>query len=562
MIIQLNGAESVEVEFEAHTVGPLVLTTPVFRNTGFGEIIDRICPLGEQAELSNGQVAELVAQCRLSDPRALYDVVGWAQTYAIDALYGIHAQRLNDDRLGRMLDDLYPHRARIWGEWVATIARRYQVDFSRLHADTMAILLSREYAHQPPEGPKVEPGYNPREIWTQQLKLFALVSGDGSLPVWFDLLNGGASDSTTYVPQFEAFCQHAALASQLPLDQILLIGDSKMPSEKNQLAWLRMGVGYIAHLGMEESHRRALGKLLEEGHSWREIRYVSLHDAYKKPEERPVYRLLGHEVALKDPEAERSYPLRHLYVYSSALAYHQRARRQAEVEAIEKELKRIQGLVNKYDYKSPEIIVRRVEAKAFRKRPSQNYFQVRVVKHPDRPEAPLELVYHLNQEKMAQDPQFDGVYLLVAHRAGQELDDEAIFREWKEQHRIEHRFAMLQGPFMLGPVFLKTPKRIASLVFLIMAAAMVASLIERQVRRVVAQRQKPIQGLMPERRDNLKPTVERLLKVFATYSLVVAKRPDGKIWGVEFATLDAVQRQIWGALSLPEPAQIFALPGP
>lgn len=121
---------------------------------------------------------------------------------------------------------------------------------------------------------------------------------------------------------------------------------------------------------------------------------------------------------------------------------------------------------------------------------------------------------------------------------------------------------MLQGPFMLGPVFLKTPKRIASLVFLIMAAAMVACLIERQVRRVVAQRQEPIRGLMPEGRDNLRPTVERILKVFATYSVVMAKGPDGELLGVEFAILNPVQRQILKALSLPEPAQVFARPGP
>ena len=61
--------------------------------------------------------------------------------------------------------------------------------------------------------------------------------------------------------------------------------------------------------------------------------------------------------------------------------------------------------------------MRRVQQKAFKKRSSQNYFQVQVLQHPDRPKAPLELVYHLNQEKMAWDAQFDGVYLLVAHRA-------------------------------------------------------------------------------------------------------------------------------------------------
>jgi hypothetical protein len=32
-------------------------------------------------------VAELVVQCRLTDPRALYDMPGWAAQYEIAALY-------------------------------------------------------------------------------------------------------------------------------------------------------------------------------------------------------------------------------------------------------------------------------------------------------------------------------------------------------------------------------------------------------------------------------------------------------------------------------------------
>jgi hypothetical protein len=74
-----------------------------------------------------------------------------------------------------------------------------------------------------------------------------------------------------------------------------------------------------------------------------------------------------------------------------------------------------------------------------------------------------------------------------------------------------------------GPLFVKTPRRIAALVFLIMVGALVAGLVERQVRRVLAKLQQPIQGLMPEGRDNLRPTVERLFKAFADYSLVQVK---------------------------------------
>jgi hypothetical protein len=82
-------------------------------------------------------------------------------------------------------------------------------------------------------------------------------------------------------------------------------------------------------------------------------------------------------------------------------------------------------------------------------------------------------------------------------------------------------------------------------------------LIERQVRRVLAERQEPIHGLMPEGRDHLRPTVPRILKAFAHYSVVRIRNADGSLVGCQFAKLDAVQQQILDVLGLPGPADIF-----
>src|SRR5712692_2650360 len=76
-----------EVEFETRTIGPLVLTTPVLRRLDFRGIVHRYCPIAEQADLDHGLVAELVTQSRLSDPRALYDLPGWAERCALPTLY-------------------------------------------------------------------------------------------------------------------------------------------------------------------------------------------------------------------------------------------------------------------------------------------------------------------------------------------------------------------------------------------------------------------------------------------------------------------------------------------
>ena len=554
-----------EVEFETRTIGPLVLTTPVLRRLEFREIVNRYCPVAEQAELDHGLVAALVTQSRLSDPSALYDLPGWAEHFAITTLYPEieRTGQVNDDRAGRMLDALYDQRAVIWGDLVANAARSYGLDLHRLHADTMALTFAGLFTDQPAVAgvPRLEPGYNPAGEWLQQVKLFALAAGDGGLPVWFDVLHGGTGDSTTYAPQFAAFSDHVRLARFLPLEDIILIGDRKMPTAENQLRWLRLKLGYIGPMTLQDQHRQSLRDLLAAGRAWQALPYVAKRESAKPTAQRTGYRGLGHSVEVTDPEdLTRHWAVRHLYIHSSALAKREAARRDTAMQAIAAELQRIQGLVNKYDYKTPEVITRRVQSKAFKKRPAQKYFTIEVVHYADRPTAPLELRYRVDHAQVQRDAELDGVYLLVAGGKAATLSDAEIAAEWKGQYKVEHCFRLVHQHFLVTPLFLKTPQRIAALVFLIMVGALVAGLIERQVRRALAALQQPLTGLMPEGRDTLHPTVARLFKAFADYSLVQVKDARGRVVESRFARLNPVQAQILKMLGLPQPAELFAQP--
>jgi len=408
----------------------------------------------------------------------------------------------------------------------------------------------------------LEPGYNPQGDWVQQLKLFALATGDGKIPVWFDALSGGAGDSPNYVPQFEAFQEHAQLATMLPLSEIIVLGDRKMPTAENQLSWLRMGVGYIGPTTMQTEHRERLAALLKAGSGWTELPYVAQREAHKDQAERTLYQGVGETITLSDPDPEKdkTYPVRQLYIRSSALAQREAKIRTDQLRAIETEIKRIQGLVNKYDYKTPEIVAQRVQKKAFKKRSAQRYFSLKVLEHPDRPQAPLELWYTIDHDQISQDTTLDGVYLLLAGGSAVELDDATLLQEWKGQYKIEHCFRTVNQLFFVGPLFLKNPRRIVSLIFLIMIGALVAGLIERQLHRALAQQNEPIHGLMPEGRDHLKPTVSRILQAFSAYSLVQIRTPDGALLDRHFAKLNAVQQQILTLLGLPAPADFLAQP--
>lgn len=312
MAIQLH-----EVECETRTIGPLVLTVPVRRRLGFREMVNRHGPIAEQAELDHGLVAELVTPSRLSDPTALYALPGWAERFAMAALYPEieRTGQVNDDRAGRTLDALDDQRAVIWGDLIANAAQHSALDLPRLHADTMAMTCAGLCAEQPAiEGaPRLEPGSNPAGAWRQPLQRCALAAGDGGLPVWCDVLPGGTGDSTTYAPQCAAFSDHARLARFVPLEDLILIGDRTMPTADNQLTWLRLHLGSSGPITLQDHHRQTLRDVLEAGHTWPSLPYVATRESAKLPAQRTPDRGLGHPVTVSAPQApSRHWSVRHL----------------------------------------------------------------------------------------------------------------------------------------------------------------------------------------------------------------------------------------------------------
>jgi hypothetical protein len=100
----------------------------------------------------------------------------------------------------------------------------------------------------------------------------------------------------------------------------------------------------------------------------------------------------------------------------------------------------------------------------------------------------------------------------------------------------------------------------AALVFLVLVGALMAGLIERQGRRALAELQQPLKGLMPEGRDSLCPTVTRLCKAFADYSLGQVQETCGRVVESRLARLNPVQAHILELLGLPQPAELCAQP--
>jgi hypothetical protein len=206
------------------------------------------------------------------------------------------------------------------------------------------------------------------------------------------------------------------------------------------------------------------------------------------------------------------------------------------------------------------MVTRRVQSKAVKQRPAQQDCTIEVVSHADRPAAPLALRYRVDDPQGQRDAALAGVDLLVAGGKAATLSDAEMMAAWKGQDKVEPSFRLVTQRFLVTPLFLKTPQRIAALVFLVMVGALMAGLIERQVRRALAELQQPLKGLRPEGRDSWRPTVTRLFKAFADYRLVQGKEACGRVVESRCARLHPVQAHILELLGLPQPAELCAQP--
>src|SRR6266852_741602 len=98
------------LESVTKTIGSLALAYPYLRRLGVSERIGELVTKGQQREVPTGHVIEALVLNRLSlRPVALSKISTWADSQAIAEVYRIEGAELNDDRIGRALDEIHPH---------------------------------------------------------------------------------------------------------------------------------------------------------------------------------------------------------------------------------------------------------------------------------------------------------------------------------------------------------------------------------------------------------------------------------------------------------------------
>ena len=492
-------------------LGSLPVVAAFCRRLGIAATIDALCPVREVAIATHGEVVEALVANRLTSPTPLLRVEDWARSWAVPEVFGVAAEALNDDRLGRALDAIAPRLDAIVGTIGARAIEAFGLDVSRLHWDMTSISLHGDY--DTVEEDHVRPRYGKpkdRRPDLKQIQTGLAVTGDGGVPVLHRAFDGGAGEVNQVVGAMESL---RAMAGER---RFLLVGDSKLISYANLHAFFAAGTTFVAPASKDwvDAQTLAACRIVDTV----EVDYVARRDAAKAPGDRGRYHV-GEDAMVVAPKrrADAELRLRRVFVWSSARAGAAAHARAKKLDRAADDLGRLERGLGSRHYPDAEAVTARV-TQIGRDRRVGAYLRATV--GADEAAKPT-LAWSYDQAALDAEAATDGWYALLTNLDPAEADAAEVLRRYKGQEVVERRYGDFKGPLAVAPMFLKSNRRIAALITVICLALLIFSLVERAVRQAIAP-EHTMRGLYPENRS-ARPTARMIFAALASLRLIPAR---------------------------------------
>jgi transposase len=448
--------------------------------------------------------------------RPLYGLHAWA-TRRVPEHLGLQPNQialLGDDRLGRSLDRLYrADRASLLTALIVQAVREFQIDLQQLHNDTTTVTFAGVYRNQQPaeqcdRPPRITFGYNKDHRPDLKQLLFSItVSADGAVPVHAKTYDGNVTDDQIHRETWDFLCQLVGHTD------FLYVADCKLCTRDNMSHIAGRHGRFLTVLPRtrtEEGWFRS--NLRQHPPAWREVCRVPNPRRQDGPE--VVYD--GVESPQRSVEGYRI-----LWYRSSQKREEDAAQRQARMENARARLERLQvpGRRPFHGYGQAH----RAGQEVLQREGAERWLRVRVETvveeefhqiGPGRPGPETEYrrvemwTYRVHFDEdgaaVAVDALADGLFPLITN--DETLSLEEALAKYKYQPFLEKRHEQLKSVFGVAPVWLKSPRRVASLLWLYFVVELVQALVEREVRRQMARQGVRRLALYPEERVSGSPT--------------------------------------------------------
>ncbi|WP_093893174.1 IS1634 family transposase [Streptomyces sp. Ncost-T10-10d] len=482
-------------------LGALPASAEFLRRLDVAGIIDELCPVRDVAHLTHGQVIEVLVANRLSSPTSMVRVEDWARKWAVEEVFGVEPELLNDDRLVRALDAIAPNLEEITGSVGAQAIAEFGVDAAQIHWDMTSLSLFGAYEDQEEGFPQVRYGHpKDRRVDLKQIQAGLAVSRDGGIPLFHRVYDGGAGEVAQVVGAMKALRKIA------DRKDFLLVADSKLVSYPNITALLDAKVDFIAPLPAAQVKDEVYAAL--DVDSAQLVGYVNDRDRERNTpaDQRESYRVLEDVHVMAGPrKRDPVHTLRRILVHSTGNAKGQQAARAKRLARAAEDLDKLQCSAGGRYYNTAAKVEARIGVIAKTRRVASCLRTTVTTDTDGRPS----LTWHFDQDVLDAQAAADGWYALVTRLTPEQADAAEVLRRYKGQGVVERRYSDFKGPLAVAPVFLEHNRRIAALISVICLALLVFCLIERQVRQALGPEQ-TMSGLYPDNR-RVRPTGRMIL---------------------------------------------------
>jgi transposase len=469
----------------------------------------------------------VLVQNLLISREPLYGVGEWAARHA-PGLLGLTPEQLpalNDDRVGRCLDRLFD--ADIPSLTLAVVAHAVQefgVVLDELHNDSTPITFhgdsedaDRERTWRGRLRLAVTWGHNKdHRPDLKQLLYILTVSGDGAVPVQFRVESGNATDDRSHRATWELLCQLTGRRD------FLYVADCKLATAENLAHLHQHGGRFLSVLPRTRAEDAAFRVALRDGQArWRHVHDKLDDDGHV------VDRFSVHQPEMTSVEGYRLvwYPSTRKAELDAVTRHHRIERASGRLAELRQKL-----ASPRTRYRERAKVAQAVEAilrdggveggieVAIEQRTTQRYRQERrgrpgpETRYVKREDTRFDLTYRIAHDRLAEEALCDGIFPLITNVVA--LSERELLLAYKQQPRIETRFAQLKTDFVVAPVYLKETSRIQALLCVYFFALLVEALLERELRRAMDGAGIESLPLYPEGRACRRPTARRVIELF------------------------------------------------
>jgi len=544
--------------FETRTVGGLPVVQAFLEELGFAKIVDEIVPW--EGDVPLGTLVEILMCNRMLAPMPLFRVAEWAEEACVTDYYGVTAEQLNDDRLGRALERLNKHGQAVQAVLVANAVKRFKLDVSRIHYDISNVELFGAYMRQLEDeataaeeevssgsGGEAARASGPKPMYgrtksgrknVKQIQFGINVARDGAVPVGHLSLDGNTAEAKTHLENLKL------LDNLLPHSRRVYTADSKLDTPENLLA-IAANKGQFLCAGVFQPHLKKEYRRLARKKQLKTVDYCPKSKAHLPADQRPQYKVVEVPAHLEGTVDGRPVRFRYrlIYVWSEAKAEQETKTRLRHIAKIQEGFEKTERNLNKYSLTTQEAIVKRLEG-ARNRYAEGDVFQYRLTKQRG---GKFSVTWKIDQAALRARKEVEGVYLLKTNLSKKDHPAPKVLCEYKEQIHVERRIRDLKGPLAVAPMYLEKPERMGGLLQILMWSLMVLALMERAVRRSL--KGKPMYGLYPENRPCSAPTAKTILDRFSKLCIVIVKERGERMR--RLADLTSVQRRLLGYMGIP-----------